>query len=130
MRRPILFLIWFAGAIGTTLAAPTRPLYEPPPTPETPALDFRGTQWFGTTYEGKPWIIVFHVDGRVTNTDNGSEHKYSGTWKATGNAVYMELHKKYYEFNGTVQGDVLDGDSRNVTGLRWKTTFRRVASIK
>ena len=40
-------------------------------------------------------------------------------------SVYMELNQVYYEFRGTVTGDVLAGDSSNRVGLRWKSTFRR-----
>ncbi len=127
MRRPIAILLaWLAVSLSIARAVPARPLYEPPPPQRPPVLDFRGAHWFGKTYEQKDWHIVFHEDGAVTNTDNGREHKRSGTWKANGNSIYLELHSKYYEFNGIVSGDVLHGDSKNVAGLRWKTTLQRI----
>ncbi|MBI3823533.1 MAG: hypothetical protein HY289_12760, partial [Planctomycetes bacterium] len=65
-----------------------------------------------------------------SNTDNGSKHPFSGTWKATGNSMYMELHAKYYEFRGILAGNILAGDSANTAGLRWKTSFRRAGFAK
>lgn len=125
-RSAMILVVWFTLAVAFAHAVPARPLYEPPPPPPTPIRDFRGAHWFGKTYEQKDWLIVFHEDGRVSNTDNGSAHPHSGTWKAEGNSIYIELHKKYYEFNGTVVGDVLHGDSKNVGGLKWKTTLTRI----
>jgi hypothetical protein len=115
-----------AALLGTAHAAPARLPYEPPP--HAPAVyDFRGTWWFGKTYEGNDWTIVFHPDGSVTNTDGGSTYPKSGTWRSTGNSLHMDLNQKYYEFRGIVIGDRLEGDSSNVKGLRWKTTFVRIA---
>src|SRR5437870_4327614 len=127
MKRLFLILVaWSTLGLAFVQAVPARPRYEPPPPEQPPMVDFRGAHWFGKTYEQKDWLIVFHEDGGVTNTDNGSEHKRSGTWKAIGNSIYIELHNKYYEFNGIVTADVLHGDSKNTAGLRWKTTLRRI----
>ena len=76
-------------ALGVAQAVPARRPYEPPP-PEPEIYDFRDSHWFGKTYEMKDWLIVFHADGTVTNTDNGNIHKNSGTWKATGNTIYFD----------------------------------------
>jgi hypothetical protein len=119
-----LLLVGFA----VTEAAPIRQPRGPLPSAEPDPLDFRGTHWFGKTYEGTDWTVIFEPNGRVTNIENGRTYTV-GSWKATGgNSVYMELNQVYYEFRGVLAGDVLAGDSSNKAGLRWKTTFQRVAS--
>ncbi|MBM3997431.1 MAG: hypothetical protein FJ303_25290 [Planctomycetes bacterium] len=122
MRLGMLFVIGFL-ACNFTAAAPVRKPLGPPPTEE---IEFRESRWIGKTYEGNTWIIVFHADGKVTNTDGSTTYKNSGNWRALGTAIHMDLNNKYYEFRGIVVGDQLDGDSSNVTGLRWKTSFRRM----
>jgi hypothetical protein len=116
--------------VGSLEGAPARLLYAPPPPVDVPpaAIDFRGTRWFGKTYENTDWTIIFEPNGGITNIENGHTYRV-GSWKSTGpNTVWMELNNKYYEYRGTVTGDILSGDSSNVAGLRWKTTFRRMGS--
>jgi hypothetical protein len=129
MKRlvPICLLLAISAVLE---AAPARPLYEPAPPTIPTALDFRGTQWFGKTYEGTDWTIIFEPNGGITNIENGHTYRV-GSWKSTGPfSVYMELNNKYYEYRGVVSGDLLAGDSANTAGLRWKTNFRRVAPVQ
>lgn len=120
----VLLIVGPAGSDGAPARMPRGPI---PPEPD--AIDFRGTRWFGKTYEGTDWTIIFEPGGGVTNIENGNTYKI-GSWKSIGpNAVYMELNNVYYEFRGIVSGDVLDGDSSNKVGLRWKTTFRRMPAL-
>jgi hypothetical protein len=127
MRRSVgVFLALLVLILGLAAgeAAPVRLPREPVPV-EPEQLDLRGSRWFGKTYEGADWTIIIEPNGGVTNIENGNVYKV-GSWKATGpNTVYMELNQVYYEFRGTLTGDVLAGDSSNKVGLRWKTTFRR-----
>lgn len=119
----ILLLVGLAGSDAAPVRQPRGPLRSADAEP----VDFRGTRWFGKTYEGTDWTIIFEPNGGVTNIENGATYKV-GSWKSTGpNTVYMELNNVYYEYRGTVTGDLLDGDSSNRVGLRWKTTFRRIA---
>lgn len=129
--RPTLLWRFFCGLCGSVVmtlfaaAAPARLPFEPPPPPPD-EYNFRDTWWFGKTYEGNDWTIVFHADGKVTNADGLNTYKNSGSWKSTGNSIHMELNQQYYEYKGNVVGDLLAGDSSNVAGLRWKTNFRRI----
>ena len=108
-------------------AAPIRQPLEPSPEPEV--FNFRDTWWQGRTYEGNNWIIELHADGTVTNTDGNNRYPKSGFWRANGNSLHFDLNAKYYDFRATLKGDELPGDSSNVTGLKWKTTFRRIAPM-
>src|SRR4051812_48143020 len=119
MRRSLLIgLVWFGMALAVAQAVPARPAYAPPP-PEA-VLDFRNSRWVGKTYEQQEWVIILEAKGSVTGTDSGT--KIYGNWTANGTAVYIELHDKFYEFRGAVKGEILEGDSSNITGMRWKTT--------
>ncbi len=117
-----LLLIGLAAGNAAPVRLPREPLRVEPE-----QLDLRGSRWFGKTYEGTDWTIIFEPNGGVTNIENGNVYKV-GSWKSTGpNTVYMELNNVYYEFRGTITGDVLAGDSSNKVGLRWQTTFRRIS---
>jgi hypothetical protein len=125
-RRVAAFLVLLLVGLAAANAAPVRLPREPLPI-EPEQLDLRGSRWFGKTYEGTDWTIIFEPNGGVTNIENGAVYKV-GSWKTTGpNTVYMELNNVYYEFRGAITGEILDGDSSNKVGLRWKTTFRRIA---
>jgi hypothetical protein len=127
MKRIVLCFL-FVVTIGVAHAAPARLGYTPLPSPQipSPSIDFRGTRWFGKTYEGADWTIIFELTGRVTNIENGMTYTV-GSWKSTGPmSVYMELNNNYYEYRGIVTGDILAGDSSNINGLRWKTNFKRM----
>jgi hypothetical protein len=111
-------------------AAPVREPRGPLPSMGPEPINFSGSQWFGKTYEGTDWHITFEPGGGITNIETGRVYK-TGSWKATGpNSVYMELNGVYYEFRGVVTGDILAGDSSNKAGLRWKTTFQRLAQSR
>jgi hypothetical protein len=104
--------------------APSRPLYEPPePAPLT--VDLRGTTWQGQDHVAN-YRVTFEPDGTMTYGYNNRFNR-GGSWKLEGNKLYFEVNKKYREFNGIVNGDILQGDSWNVTGKRWQTNLRRVA---
>ncbi len=121
------FLALALVGLAVSDAAPTREPRGPLPATAPEPLNFSGTHWFGKTYEGTDWTIIFEPTGKVTNIDNGTVYKV-GSWKATGShSVYMELNNVYYEFRGTVVGDMLSGDSSNKVGLRWKSSFQRIA---
>ncbi|HZZ80504.1 MAG TPA: hypothetical protein VFE62_18515 [Gemmataceae bacterium] len=133
MNRPLavgFVLLLALAAFADLYAAPARPLFVPIVRPPAPHIDFRGTQWFGKTYEGADWTIIFETTGAITNIEGPNTYRV-GSWKATGPfSVYMELNNHYYEYRGVVTGDVLAGESSNVNGLRWKTTFRRIATMQ
>ncbi len=125
MRRTLAG--WFVFLIVGLAVSDGAPARQPRGTlPSEPGpLDLRGTRWFGKT--GTDWTIIFEPGGGITNIESGITYK-TGSWKSTGpNSVYMELNGVYYEFRGAITGDILAGDSSNKVGLRWKTTFRRIA---
>lgn len=110
---------WFL-AVGTALAVPARPLYEPPAPPKVAVIDLRDSFWQGV--EAPDRNIFFHGDGQLSYSRS---QKGFGTWYVEGNVVYFEFNKKYREFRGTIQGSVIQGESWNVTGKRWTSTLQR-----
>lgn len=127
MKRLVaLTFVWFVLAFGAAHAVPARLPYEPH---ETPApLDLRGTTWQGQDYVAN-YRITFESDGTLTYGYN-KKHNRGGSWILEGNKVYFEVNKKYREFKGTVTGNMLQGDSWNVTGKRWQTLLQRVFEPK
>lgn len=63
--------------------------------------------------------------GGILSYIAGSQNYRNGTWKQTGNVIYFETNKQYREFRGVMQGDLIEGDSWNVQGMKWKTSIRR-----
>ena len=120
-RLPMVACILFTSSIA--LAVPARPLYEPARPAAPAALDLRGSTWFGKTYEKADMTILFEPTGRISWTHTNSTYT-TGSWTLQGNSVYFEMNNKYCEFRGTLTGNVIDGTSTNVNGLRWRTVLQ------
>jgi hypothetical protein len=125
MRRlHVVFFLWSAVAVGIAHAVPARPLYEPAPPP--PPFNLRGTTWDGSPKQ-EDQMIVFEEDGKLSY----GGIRRDGIWRLEGhNTVYFELNNAYRMFRGTVQGNVIVGESWNIAGLRWPTRLVRVAGPK
>ena len=124
MKHMLVFVfVWSTFALSVAQAIPARRPYEPP-SADSDRYDFRGTTWEGKTYEGWAMTVVFEPNGVLTFSYQGASSK-TGSWKADANTLYMEMNSKYCEFRGTLSGNVLQGESWNVTGLRWKTLLTR-----
>ena len=116
-------LTWLVLAIGMAEAVPARRLYEPE-LPKEEVLELAGTTWVGKDFVAN-YRITFERDGTMTYGANNAKNR-GGSWKLVGHTLYFEMNKKYREFQGTVSGNVLQGDSWNVTGKRWQTFLQRV----
>jgi hypothetical protein len=115
-------IAWCAAV--TAVAAPARPLYQAPESAAPPTFfDVRDTAWAGTGPESADRNIFFHRDGTLAYQRG---QKGFGTWKMNGNTVYFEFNKGYREFRGVIRGNVIEGDSWNVTGKRWHTSLKLV----
>lgn len=124
MRLVILSMIAWC-AVAAASAAPARPLYEPPAPPRLVLIDLRNTQWHGT--EPADRNIFFHADGSLGYLQG---QKSFGTWKITGDTIYFEFNNRYREFRGVIKGNVIQGESWNVTGKRWQTLLDRTPMPK
>jgi hypothetical protein len=114
-------VVWSILALGIAQAVPARPLYEPPDPPNPPPmLDLNETLWKGA--EAADQYILFHADGTLSFFP---QSRGGGSWKKEGNTVYFEINKGYREFRGSIQGDIIQGDSWNVAGKRWNTVLKR-----
>ncbi len=124
MKRMIP-LVFTALAVGVLHAAPARLPYVPEKLPAPPQeLDLRGTTW-DSRLKAEDRMFVFHSDG--TLHFGGNTEKSS--WRVEGNTVYVEINNGYRFFRGTVQGDVMEGESWNIAGSRWTTRLERVRSF-
>jgi hypothetical protein len=129
MKRPLTFSITlFALTISVAHAVPIRPLYEPP-NRDTEPLDFRGTVWDGKTYEGGALRLKLEPNG-ILNYDYQGNKSTAGSWNSDGNILYFEMNQRYLEFRGSRIGNTIDGDTWNVTGLRWKTHLKLALPAK
>ena len=52
----------------------------------------------------------------------------NGSWKWEGVELYFETNNKFYEFRGSIRGNVIDGESWNVKGIRWPTSMYRAGT--
>lgn len=82
-----------------------------------------GTTWSGLDNSDSK-TFRFERGGILSYVAGGQDYR-NGTWKQTGNVIYFETNKQYREFRGTMQGDLIEGDSWNVQGMKWKTSIRR-----
>lgn len=125
MLRLVAYSVAMLGAaIGMAQAVPARPLYEPTDPPRSLArpAELHNTAWVGT--ESADRNLFFHSDGTLGYTRT---QKAFGTWKLEGNNLYFEFNNRYREFRGTIQGNVIQGESWNRVGKRWQTRLQPAA---
>jgi hypothetical protein len=122
MRFAIL-LVLVSSMVTAAVAAPARPLHVAPEPPVPHAgFDLRDTFWTGADSADRN--IYFHPDGTL-GYHRGQ--KTFGSWKLEGDTVYFEFNNRYREFRGRIQGNIMRGDSWNVTGKRWHTELKLVS---
>jgi hypothetical protein len=49
-----------------------------------------------------------------------------GTWRQSGNNVYMEVNNKFTERNGVINGDTMSGSAANKKGANWNWRYQIV----
>jgi hypothetical protein len=104
--------------------------------PAVPGRDgdyqFDGDSLEGTVWEGRliPEAVItvrFEKGGvlwyRYSNNKGGGQR--TGSWKQTGNSVYIETNQKYAEYNATVRGNRLVGSAHNVRPFQWTWEMER-----
>ena len=122
----LCMFLWLTLALGIARGVPARPLYEPPDPPKT--MDLRGTVW-DSKEPLMDRMIFFGSDGTL-RYGTGDPQMSNASWKQEGNVICFEINKGYRQFRGTVQADVIHGDSWNVAGMHWQTTLYRLPQKK
>ena len=126
MCRCIASAVAWIALTCPLLAVPARPLYDPPVPPQAPPLyiNLTGTTWYGWTYERDHMALTFEAGGKIRWSHSGNSYT-TGSWSQDGNAVYIEMNKKYCEFKGHIQGDAITGGWSNIVGTRWSNPLHR-----
>ncbi len=108
-----LFLL-FCTFLALSFAACSLQISEP----KTPVEWISGTTWAGTDSEGDYYEFYFLSDG-VLHYSSPSGFYKNGTWKLDGNSIYMEMNRKYSEYEGTLIGTKIQGSAKNIAGIHW-----------
>jgi hypothetical protein len=87
-----------------------------------------GTVWQGERHPGEIFIVRFERGGTLCYTTNSGTWR-NGTWKQTGNSIYLEMNKRYAEYRGVILGDRMFGDAGNINAVTWKWDVKRVGPI-
>ena len=106
---------------GTALGAPA-PF--PREKRQPPVVNLSGMTWAGDGPDA-PTTYYFNPNGTLTYSYWKRTHS-NGTWKQEGKRVYWEANKRYYQFEGTIEGHVITGTGWNVAG--WRGRLRIQAS--
>ncbi len=77
-----------------------------------------GTTWAGTDSKGDYYEYTFETGGILQYKSPTGVYR-NGTWKQTGNEIYMETNKKYSERQGVISGNIMEGKGWNTRGLTW-----------
>ena len=88
-----------------------------------------GTVWKGETGPGQQIFIVRFERGGTLCYTSASGTWRNGTWKQTGNAIYLEMNKRYAEYRGVMLGDRITGEAANKVNASWKWDVKRVGLI-
>jgi hypothetical protein len=87
-----------------------------------------GTVWKGETRPGQIFIVRFERGGILCYTSPSGTWR-NGTWKQTGNAIYLEMNQKYAEYRGVMRGDRITGEAGNRVNDQWTWDVKRVGMI-
>ena len=87
-----------------------------------------GTVWKGETRPGQIFIVRFERGGILSYTSPSGTWR-NGTWKQTGNAIYLEMNQKYAEYRGVMRGDRITGEAGNVANANWTCDVKRAGLI-
>ncbi len=87
-----------------------------------------GTTWVGEDESG-PQSYTFEPGGVLSYAYRDRTGRWqrfrNGTWSQEGAVVRMETNGRFAEREGTVWGDRMSGEGRNVEGRRWRWHARR-----
>jgi hypothetical protein len=95
-------------------------------------IEVAGTTWEGIDGpQGELGLsrFTFEPNGVLAWTTKHGSFR-TASWKLEGDVLYFQQNNKYREFRGTIQGDVVTGDSWNVAGARWLLSIRRLSGPK
>ena len=132
MRVIGLSLMWLPLAFCMAHGAPARPLHVPPEPPKTtPVFDVRGTAWEGSFFapSGRSVWFAFNPDGTISYRGIPHGDMATGRWTLSGNKIVFDVNN-YSHHTGTLQGDVIEGESTNVGGMRGPFRIQRVGLIE
>jgi hypothetical protein len=88
-----------------------------------------GTVWKGETGPGHQIFIVrFERGGTLCYTSPSGTWR-NGTWKQTGNAIYLEMNKRYAEYRGVMRGDRITGEGGNIANMQWTWEVKRAGTL-
>jgi hypothetical protein len=116
----ILLLCLMGCAAGTV----TEEITEPPKDGSASALSVADTTWEGKDSDGDLFVYEFKKGGDLYYRTSTGYWK-NGTWRQEGRSIYFETNRGYAQYEGTVEGEKLEGRGRNVKGLRWHWTATR-----
>lgn len=107
-----LFVILAALAAALACAAPSKAQSGPA------AASVAGTTWSGVDSDGDYYEYTFRSD-RVLAYKSPNGSYANGTWKQSGDVIYMETNHKFSERQGKISGAHMEGDAWNVQGHKW-----------
>jgi hypothetical protein len=97
----------------------------PLPRPAKPGpISVEGTSWSGTDSEGSRYTFRFLPGGVLDYTSPTGTFR-NGSWKQTGETLYMETNNRYWELSGVIKGDSLQGKATNVRGGTWTYQLKK-----
>lgn len=83
-----------------------------------------GTVWEGRLIPEANMIVRFEKGGVLAYNYGNFTHR-TGSWKQTGNKVYIETNGKYAEYDAVIQGGRMIGSAHNVAKNSWKWEMER-----
>jgi hypothetical protein len=131
-----------AGSCGGTAAVPAPPpttvLVVPAPA-ASPAVEdegedergaatairsIAGTTWAGTDSDGDDYTFRFMPGGALHYTSPTGSYE-NGTWTQEGKRVAFEMNDHYSDYEGTIEGETMQGKASNKAGHAWTWSVTR-----
>jgi hypothetical protein len=115
--------LFFAATLAASFAAPLAATEYLPDKGEV--HDLTGTSWEMFESTGEKIIWNLEPNGVLSYKSNNGFWR-NGSWKQTGDQLYLETNNRYYEAYGRIMGDQAEGGQFwNRAGLKGTWTGKR-----
>jgi len=86
------------------------------------ASGLSGSEWLITVLNdlyGRPWKLLFR-EGGVLEYEKWGARLTNGTWRQSGNIIYMEINQNFAQYKGVIEANHITGEGQNINGDKWQ----------
>lgn len=84
------------------------------------APNVSNTKWHvNQSLKSKQWNFILREDS-VLEYEKSGRYFSNGTWRQSGDILYIEINQNYSQYKGIIKGDkIVEGEAQNIAGSEW-----------